>query len=205
MKELLATVPVVPVIVIDRLEDAVPLAKALVAGGLPVLEVTLRTPVALAAIAAIVEQVPGAVVGSGTVCNAEQIAQSVAAGCQFMVSPGATDALLDAAAAAPIPLLPGVASASELMRCRERGYDLVKFFPAEASGGAPALKAIAGPFADMRFCPTGGIGPGNVMEYLNLDNVICVGGSWICPGTLVAAQQWNKITELAAAAAALRG
>ncbi|MFW2422608.1 MAG: bifunctional 4-hydroxy-2-oxoglutarate aldolase/2-dehydro-3-deoxy-phosphogluconate aldolase [Porticoccaceae bacterium] len=204
MKELLSSVPVVPVIVIDQLQDAVPLAKALVAGGLRVLEVTLRTPVAVDAIAAMVEHVPGAVVGSGTVCNAEQIEQSIAAGCQFMVSPGATDALLDAAAKASIPLLPGVASASELMRCRERGYDVVKFFPAEASGGAPALKAIAGPFADMRFCPTGGIGPANVMEYLNLKNVLCVGGSWICPSDLVAAKQWDKITELAAAAAALR-
>jgi len=204
MRELLSSVAVVPVIVIDRLEDAVPLARALVAGGLPVLEVTLRTPVAVAAIAAMVDQVPGAVVGSGTVCSAEQIAQSVAAGCQFMVSPGATDALLMAAAKAPIPLLPGIASASELMRCQEQGYREVKFFPAEANGGVKALKAIAGPFADMRFCPTGGIGPGNVLDYLALDNVLCVGGSWVCPSELVAAQQWDKITELAAAAAALR-
>jgi len=205
MRDILASVPVVPVIVIDRIEDAVPLAQALVAGGLKVLEVTLRTPVALEAIAAMVKAVPEAIVGSGTVCNALQIEQSVDAGCQFMVSPGATDKLLEAAARAPIKLLPGIASAAELMRCREYGYTEMKLFPAETSGGAAAIKALGGPFGDVRFCPTGGIGPHNVMDYLALANVLCVGGSWICPSALVKAGRWDEITELARAAASLRG
>ena len=204
MREMLAGTPVVPVMVIKRLEDAVPLARALVDGGLNILEVTLRTEVALAAIAEIVREVPQAIVGSGTVCNAQQMAQSVDAGCQFMVSPGTTEKLLDDAKKSPIPLLPGISSVGELMRCQEYGYRDMKFFPAEASGGAAAIKAISGPFGDIKFCPTGGIGMGNVMSYLQMPNIMCVGGSWICPDNLIEQKNWTEIERLTAQAAALR-
>ncbi|EAS47036.1 keto-hydroxyglutarate-aldolase/keto-deoxy-phosphogluconate aldolase [gamma proteobacterium HTCC2207] len=197
MRDLLAGNTVIPVIVIDRVEDAVPLAKALIAGGLNVLEVTLRTEAAVEGIRQIVQHVPGAIVGTGTVCTADQVKLSEDLGCQFMVSPGSTDKLLAAAADSSIGLLPGISSATEMMRCMEQGYQDFKFFPAEAAGGAAMIKSLYGPFSEARICPTGGIGLHNVMEYLSLPNVICVGGSWICPAQLVREQRWDEIEQLA--------
>jgi 2-dehydro-3-deoxyphosphogluconate aldolase/(4S)-4-hydroxy-2-oxoglutarate aldolase len=197
VRDLLAGNTVIPVIVIDRVEDAVPLAKALIAGGLKVLEVTLRTAAAVEGIRQIVQHVPGAIVGTGTVCSADQIKLSEDLGCQFMVSPGSTDKLLAAAAQSSIGLLPGISSASEMMRCMEHGYQDFKFFPAEAAGGAAMIKSLSGPFSEARICPTGGIGLHNVMEYLSLPNVLCVGGSWICPAQLVRDQRWDEIEQLA--------
>ena len=197
MRDLLAGNTVIPVIVIDRVEDAVPLAKALIAGGLNVLEVTLRTAAAEEGIRQIVQQVPGAIVGTGTVCTADQVKLSEDLGCQFMVSPGSTDKLLAAAADSSIGLLPGISSASEMMRCMEHGYRDFKFFPAEAAGGSAMIKSLYGPFSEARICPTGGIGLHNVMEYLSLPNVLCVGGSWICPAQLVRDQRWDEIEQLA--------
>lgn len=203
MRDLLAGNTVIPVIVIDRVEDAVPLAKALIAGGLNVLEVTLRTAAAEEGIRQIVEHVPGAIVGTGTVCSADQVKLSEDLGCQFMVSPGSTDKLLAAAANSSIGLLPGISSASEMMRCMEWGYQDFKFFPAEAAGGAAMIKSLYGPFSEARICPTGGIGLHNVMEYLSLPNVLCVGGSWICPAQLVREQRWDEIEQLAREASLL--
>lgn len=197
MRDLLAGNTVIPVIVIDRVEDAVPLAKALIAGGLNVLEVTLRTEAAVEGIRQIVQHVPGAIVGTGTVCTADQVKLSEDLGCQFMVSPGSTDKLLAAAADSSIGVLPGISSATEMMRCMEQGYQDFKFFPAEAAGGAAMIKSLYGPFSEARICPTGGIGLHNVMEYLSLPNVICVGGSWICPAQLVREQRWDEIEQLA--------
>ena len=197
MRDLLAGNTVIPVIVIDRVEDAVPLAKALIAGGLNVLEVTLRTEAAVEGIRQIVQHVPGAIVGTGTVCTADQVKLTEDLGCQFMVSPGSTDKLLAAAADSSIGLLPGISSATEMMRCMEQGYQDFKFFPAEAAGGAAMIKSLYGPFSEARICPTGGIGLHNVMEYLSLPNVICVGGSWICPAQLVREQRWDEIEQLA--------
>ena len=203
MRDLLTGKSVIPVIVIEREEDAVPLAQALVAGGLNILEITLRTPAAVGGIKQIIQHVPDAIVGTGTVCTPEQVTLSEQLGCQFMVSPGATDRLLAAAKASSVPLLPGVSSVSEMMRCMEYGYQDFKFFPAEASGGAAKIKSLSGPFADVKFCPTGGIGLGNVMDYLSLANVMCVGGSWICPANLVKEQRWDEIEQLAREASAL--
>ncbi|MDC1211414.1 bifunctional 4-hydroxy-2-oxoglutarate aldolase/2-dehydro-3-deoxy-phosphogluconate aldolase [Porticoccaceae bacterium] len=203
MRDLLAGNTVIPVIVIDRVEDAVPLAKALIAGGLNVLEVTLRTAAAEEGIRQIVQHVPDAIVGTGTVCSADQVKLSEDMGCQFMVSPGSTDKLLDAAAQSSIDLLPGISSASEMMRCMEHGYRDFKFFPAEAAGGAAMIKSLYGPFSEARICPTGGIGLHNVMEYLSLPNVLCVGGSWICPAQLVRDQRWDEIEQLAREASQL--
>jgi|TARA_B110000259_G_scaffold60297_1_gene71289 2-dehydro-3-deoxyphosphogluconate aldolase/(4S)-4-hydroxy-2-oxoglutarate aldolase len=203
VRDLLAGNTVIPVIVIDRVEDAVPLAKALIAGGLKVLEVTLRTAAAVEGIRQIVQHVPGAIVGTGTVCSADQIKLSEDLGCQFMVSPGSTDKLLAAAAQSSIGLLPGISSASEMMRCMEHGYQDFKFFPAEAAGGAAMIKSLSGPFSEARICPTGGIGLHNVMEYLSLPNVLCVGGSWICPAQLVRDQRWDEIEQLAREASLL--
>jgi 2-dehydro-3-deoxyphosphogluconate aldolase/(4S)-4-hydroxy-2-oxoglutarate aldolase len=203
VRDLLAGNTVIPVIVIDRVEDAVPLAKALIAGGLNVLEVTLRTAAALEGIRQIVKHVPGAIVGTGTVCSADQVKLSEDLGCQFMVSPGSTDKLLAAAANSSIGLLPGISSASEMMRCMEWGYQDFKFFPAEAAGGAAMIKSLYGPFSEARICPTGGIGLHNVMEYLSLPNVLCVGGSWICPAQLVREQRWDEIEQLAREASLL--
>lgn len=194
--------PVVPVIVIKDLADAVPMAQALLAGGIRVLEVTLRTPVALDAICLLAEQVPDAIVGAGTVTNAAQLQQVIAAGAKFAISPGLTRELLQAGKEAPIPLIPGIASISELMEGTGLGYSHFKFFPAEAAGGVKTLKSIHGPFADIRFCPTGGINEKNFLEYLALPNVKCVGGSWIVPDDAVAAKDWNRITELCKAAVA---
>lgn len=194
--------PVVPVLVIDDLAHARPLAEALVAGGLPALEVTLRTPVALDAIR-IMAAVPGGSVGAGTLLTPADVAAAVDAGATFGVSPGSTPALLDAVAEAGLPLLPGAATATEVMALLERGYTVQKFFPAEASGGAPALKSLASPLPQVRFCPTGGIGPDNARDYLALPNTLCVGGSWVAPKALMVAGDWAAITELARKAAAL--
>jgi len=199
---LFAMGPVVPVIVIKDLEDAVPLARALIAGGIKVLEVTLRTAAALDAIKLIAEQVPEAVVGAGTVTNAEQLNAVIAAGAKFAISPGMTRELLQAGKDASIPLIPGIASISELMEGMGLGYSHFKFFPAEAAGGVKTLKSIYGPFADIRFCPTGGINEQNYREYLALPNVSCVGGSWIVPDNAIAAKDWHKVTELTAKAVA---
>ncbi|MDA9091173.1 bifunctional 4-hydroxy-2-oxoglutarate aldolase/2-dehydro-3-deoxy-phosphogluconate aldolase [Porticoccaceae bacterium] len=205
MRNLLAGNPVVPVITLERVEDAVPLAEALVAGGLKVLEVTLRTEAAIEGIKQIIKHVPGAIVGTGTVCKEQQIKLSEDIGCQFMISPGATDKLLQAAQKSSIPLLPGISSVSELMRGLEYGHRDFKFFPAEAAGGVPVLKAMAGPFSDVKFCPTGGIGLHNVLAYLALPNVLCVGGSWIAQPKLIQAKNWAEIEKLAREAVALAG
>jgi 2-dehydro-3-deoxyphosphogluconate aldolase/(4S)-4-hydroxy-2-oxoglutarate aldolase len=202
--ELASHGPVIPVIVLQRVEDAVPLAQALVAGGVRVLEVTLRTPVALEAIARIAREVPQALVGAGTVRSAADAQAAAAAGCRFAVSPGYTDAVGRACHALGLPLLPGVATASEVMQAQEAGYGFLKFFPASAAGGVPMLKALAGPFPDVRFCPTGGLTPDNAPEYLALPNVPVCGGSWLTPSDAVATGDWGRITALARAAAALR-
>ncbi|MBR9727892.1 bifunctional 4-hydroxy-2-oxoglutarate aldolase/2-dehydro-3-deoxy-phosphogluconate aldolase [Shewanella intestini] len=188
--------PIVPVMVIEDLDDAVPLAKALVAGGISVLEVTLRTPCALAAIAKIVQEVPEAIVGAGTILNEAQLQQAIDAGSQFIITPGSTVDILHAAKKGQVPLIPGVASISEVMVGMELGYTHFKFFPAEASGGVNALKSFAGPLADIRFCPTGGIGPSSYQAYLALSNVDCIGGSWIAPTDAVKAKDWSRITQL---------
>ncbi len=194
--------PVIPVLVIDTLAQARPLAEALVAGGLPVLEVTLRTECALEAIAAMAE-VEGAVVGAGTVLSPAQMADAAGAGARFAVAPGATPALIDAARINALPLLPGAQTCSEIMVLLEQGYDVQKFFPAEAIGGAAALKSIAGPLPQVTFCPTGGISATRAPDYLSLPNVACVGGSWIAPKAALAANDWETVTKLARDAAAL--
>ncbi|MEU6259134.1 bifunctional 4-hydroxy-2-oxoglutarate aldolase/2-dehydro-3-deoxy-phosphogluconate aldolase [Streptomyces sp. NPDC047043] len=196
--------PVIPVVVIEDAADAVPLARALVAGGLPAIEVTLRTPVALEAIRAIAEAVPDAVVGAGTVITPEQVKETVAAGARFLVSPGWTDVLLEAMQASGVPFLPGVSTTSEVVALLERGVREMKFFPAEAAGGTAYLKSLAGPLPQARFCPTGGVGPGNAPEYLGLPNVACVGGTWMIPADAVAAGDWGRVEALAREAAGLR-
>jgi len=201
--QVMALCPVIPVLTIERASDAVPLARALVAGGLRVLEITLRTPVAIEAIALISREVEGAVTGAGTVLNAGDWARAEKAGAQFIVSPGLTQPLIDVAAASPLAFLPGVATAGELMRGLDAGLTSFKFFPAETSGGAPALKALYGPFTDIRFCPTGGISAKTAPDYLALPNVICVGGGWVAPADALAAGDFGRITDLARAASAL--
>ncbi|GGQ61913.1 bifunctional 4-hydroxy-2-oxoglutarate aldolase/2-dehydro-3-deoxy-phosphogluconate aldolase [Streptomyces pilosus] len=196
--------PVLPVVVIDDAADAVPLARALVAGGLPAIEVTLRTPAALDAIRAIAGEVPEAVVGAGTLITPEQVDEVVAAGARFLVSPGWTDTLLDAMRASGVPFLPGVSTASEVVALLERGVREMKFFPAEAAGGTAYLRSLAGPLPQARFCPTGGIGPDTAPDYLALPNVGCVGGSWMLPADAVAARDWARVEELAREAAGLR-
>ncbi len=191
--QIMTAAPVIPVLVIERVEDALPIARALVKGGLPVLEVTLRTPAALDAIRAM-KQVEGAIVGAGTVLNPDQFEAAVEAGSEFAVSPGITETLGRAAAASPVPLLPGVASAGDIMRALDLGFTRLKFFPATASGGIPALKALGGPFPDVVFCPTGGIDLASAPDWLALGNVACVGGSWMTKG---------DVETLAAEAAAL--
>lgn len=201
-REICQLAPVVPVLVIDDVAAARPLAEALVAGGLPALEVTLRTPAALGAIREMA-QVKGGVVGAGTLITADDVRAAKAAGATFGVSPGATDTLLAACEAEDLPLLPGAATATEAMALLERGYDMLKFFPAEASGGAPALKAIGAPLPQISFCPTGGITPANAPDYLGLANVVCAGGSWVAPGDAVKSGDWARIETLARAAASL--
>jgi len=196
-KDVLNTSPVMPVMVIQNLDDAVPLAKALVAGGVRVLEITLRTPVALEAIRLISQEVKDAVVGVGTITTPEQLKAAEEAGAVFAISPGLTPTLLAAAKQSSIALIPGIASISELMLGMEYGLDHFKFFPAEAAGGIPMLKAIAGPIPQVTFCPTGGISPENYQAYLSLSNVACVGGSWLAPADVVKAKDWAKVTELA--------
>ncbi|MGM9465203.1 bifunctional 4-hydroxy-2-oxoglutarate aldolase/2-dehydro-3-deoxy-phosphogluconate aldolase [Streptomyces murinus] len=196
---------VVPVVVIAEVSDAVPVARALVGGGLRGVEVTLRTPAALEAIRAIAEEVPEAVVGAGTVITPGQVAAAVAAGARFLVSPGWTEGLLAAMRGCGVPFLPGVSTASEVVALLEHGVREMKFFPAQAAGGTAYLRSLAGPLPQARFCPTGGIGPGNAAEYLALPNVGCVGGSWMVPADAVAAGDWARIEALARAAAGLRG
>lgn len=201
-KKICMLAPIIPVLVVHDPADARPLAEALVAGGLPALEVTLRTPAALEVIAEMAK-VEGGVVGAGTLLTLEDVRRAKAAGAQFGVSPGATDLLLDACEGEDLPALPGAATATEAMRLLERGYDMLKFFPAEASGGAPALKSIGSPLPQISFCPTGGVNTANANSYLSLSNVICAGGSWVAPDALVQAGDWAGITELARAASQL--
>lgn len=203
IKDIMQASPVVPVMVIENLSDAVPLAKALVDGGLRVLEITLRTAPALEAIKAIKESVPGAIVGAGTIINVETLQASIEAGAEFIVTPGSTPAIIDAAQAAGIPILPGVNTPSEAMALLEKGITEMKFFPAEAAGGIPMLKSIAGPLPQIQFCPTGGVNPKNAPDYLALKNVACVGGSWMAPAELVNAGDWDEITRRALDASAL--
>ena len=198
-----ARAPVIPVLTIERIEDAIPLARALSDNGLPVLEVTLRSACAVDAIALIARELTDACVGAGTVLNARDLDAVAQAGARFAISPGATDSLYRAAAECPVPLIPGIATASELMRGLEHGWQRFKFFPAESSGGIGALKGFAGPFAQVRFCPTGGIDAAKAPAYLALPNVACVGGSWMLPADALAARDWARIGGLARAAAAL--
>ncbi len=201
-REVCALAPIVPVLVIHDASIARDLAEALVAGGLPALEVTLRTPAALDAIRAM-SHVTGGVVGAGTLITPADVKAAKAAGAQFGVSPGATDTLIQACEDEGLPLLAGAATATEAMRMLEKGYDLLKFFPAEASGGAPALKAIGAPLPQIQFCPTGGVNLANAMDYLSLPNVICAGGSWVAPADLVTAKDWAGIESLALEASQL--
>ena len=196
--------PVIPVIVLQEVAHAVPMARALVAGGVRMLEVTLRTPVALACMEAIARDVPEAVVGAGTVRSAADAQAAAMAGARFAVSPGYTSAIGQACRDAGLPLLPGVATGSEILMCQEDGYTELKFFPALQAGGSAMLKAWGGPFVETRFCPTGGISPGNAAEFLALPNVACVGGSWLVPGDALAGGDWARITALARASHALR-
>ena len=196
--------PVIPVLKIDRVEDAAPLARALAKGGLPAIEITLRTPAALDAIRRVAAEVPEALVGAGTILDARQFAQAAEAGSRFIVSPGLTPELVAAAGPSPVPLLPGAITPGEIMAARQAGYLLLKFFPAEQAGGVAFLKALASPFAGIRFCPTGGVGAGNAQSYLSLPNVVCVGGSWVAPDSLVAAGKWDEIEALAREAASLK-
>lgn len=201
---LLDLAPVLPVVVIEDVADAVPLARALVAGGLPAIEVTLRTPGALDALRAIAGEVPGAVVGAGTVLTPGQVKECVGAGARFLVSPGWTELLLEAMQGSGVPFLPGVSTTSEVVALLERGVREMKFFPAQASGGTAYLTALAGPLPQARFCPTGGIGVNSAPEYLALPNVGCVGGSWMIPADAVAARDWGRVEVLAREAAGLR-
>ena len=201
-EEIFAAGPVVPVLVINDVEKAVPLAKALMEGGIKVLEVTLRTPAAIDVIKRIAEEVPDSLIGAGTVTNAQQLKAVVEAGAKFAISTGMTADLLKAGMDAEIPLIPGISSTSDLMKGKDAGYTHMKFFPAEASGGVKAIKSISGPFPDVTFCPTGGIGPNNYNDYLALNNVKCVGGSWLAPDDAIEAGDWARITQLAKEAVA---
>jgi 2-dehydro-3-deoxyphosphogluconate aldolase / (4S)-4-hydroxy-2-oxoglutarate aldolase len=204
LEQILRTAPVIPVVVIDALAHAVPLARALVAGGLPVIEITLRTSVGLEAIRAIAAEVPEAIVGAGTVLTLKQFDSCVAAGAKFAVSPGATEALLDAVAGAGVKLLPGIATASEAMRLIERGYEFAKLFPAESAGGAAFLASLASPLPQLRFCPTGGMTLESAPRYLQLPNVVCVGGSWMVNRKTMEAGDWAAIEQSASLASRLK-
>lgn len=197
MHDLLDGNPVIPVITLEQVGDAVPLAEALVSGGIRVLEVTLRTDVAVDGIREIIKHVPDAIVGTGTVLSAEQVKLSEDLGCQFMISPGITEKLLELANKSVVPFLPGISSVSELMLGMQYGFQNFKFFPAEVAGGVPALKAMAGPFSAVKFCPTGGIGQHNALDYLALPNVMAVGGSWIAQQNLIREKRWDEIEVLA--------
>ncbi|KEI44277.1 bifunctional 4-hydroxy-2-oxoglutarate aldolase/2-dehydro-3-deoxy-phosphogluconate aldolase [Saccharopolyspora rectivirgula] len=202
--EVLQLAPVIPVVALDDAAQAVPLAQALLRGGIRTIEVTLRTPAAVDAIERIAGAVPEMVVGAGTITEPEQIKPAVAAGAQYLVTPGSTERLLDALDSAGVPFLAGASTVSEAMRLAERGLSAMKFFPAEQSGGVGFLKAVAGPLPQLRFCPTGGINPQNAASYLALPNVGCVGGSWLAPKDLLAAGEWGRVEELAREAASLR-
>jgi 2-dehydro-3-deoxyphosphogluconate aldolase / (4S)-4-hydroxy-2-oxoglutarate aldolase len=202
--EVMRVGPVIPVIIIDDARQAVPLARALIEGGVRVLEVTLRTPAALEAIRAIAADVPEAIVGVGTLSRAEDFASARAAGALFGVSPGLTPALIEAARASGLPLLPGTMTPSEVIAARAAGFAQLKLFPAQQAGGIGMLKALGSPFPDVIFCPTGGVTPETAPDFLALPNVACVGGSWLTPKDLVAKGEWGRITELAREAAALR-
>ena len=199
-----ALAPVVPVLTIERVADAVPLARALVTGGLRVLEITLRTEAALPALAAIAAEVPNAVVGAGTVLQSRQVEDVAHAGARFAVSPGCTPTLVTATRAAGLPFLPGIQTVSEAMVLAEQGFGLMKFFPADSAGGLAWLKAAAAPLSGLRFCPTGGVGADTAQGYLSLANVACVGGSWVAPRDAVADGDWGRIERLAAAASQLK-
>lgn len=203
IEAVMTAAPVIPVLVVEDPKKAVPMAEALVRGGLPAIEITLRTPRALEAIKAVSDNVEGAMVGAGTVLTPAQYEEAAAAGSRFIVSPGATDKLLNAAEGSDVPLLPGAATASEVMRLLERGYERLKFFPAEQAGGAPYLKSLSSPLAQAKFCPTGGVTIHKAIDYLKLPNVLCVGGSWIADAKAMASQDWSGIEERARAAASL--
>jgi len=200
---LLARAPVVPVVTVPSVTAGIKLARALVEGGLPLIEVTLRTPVALEAIAAIAAEVPDAIVGAGTVTRPELVQKSIEAGARFLVSPGCPTALAEALAEAPVPVMPGCATATEAMALHALGFPVLKLFPAESVGGAGLIKSLAGPLPDLRFCPTGGIGPSNVGAYLSQPNILAVGGSWVCPNEAVALGDWEQIVALSKAASKL--
>ena len=195
--------PVIPVLKIERAEDAVPLAQALAKGGLRMIEITLRTPEAVEAIRRAAGEVEEAIVGAGTILSAAQFEEAAKAGSRFIVSPGLTKEVLAAGGNSDVPLLPGAITPSEIMTAQDAGLDFLKFFPAEQAGGAAFLKSLASPFAGIRFCPTGGIGTGNAKDYLDLPNVICIGGSWVAPDNLVKAGKWDEIEALARQASRL--
>ena len=199
----LASASVIPVMVIEREADAIPMAEALVAGGIKVLEITLRTPCALASIKAISEAVPEAHVGAGTVCNGDDFSAAVDAGARFIVSPGQSDVLFDKSITSNTPLLPGAVTATEVMRATQAGFNVLKFFPASTSGGAAAIQAFSGPFSGISFVPTGGIGPKNLLEYLQLPNVQAAGGSWMLPKDKVQSGDWQAVTQLSREASEL--
>ncbi|MGL2635498.1 bifunctional 4-hydroxy-2-oxoglutarate aldolase/2-dehydro-3-deoxy-phosphogluconate aldolase [Helicobacter pylori] len=202
--EVLQISPIVPVVVIEDLNDAVPLAQSLIEGGIPIIEVTLRSSCALEAIELIAKNVPKMRVGAGTILNPTQLEQAQNRGAEFLISPGLTIELLEYAKKKGMPLIPGVSSSSEVMQALELGYNALKFFPAEYCGGVKLLNAFNGPFKGVKFCPTGGISADNMRSYLNLENVLCVGGSWLTPKDLIQNKEWDKITEICKRALALR-
>ncbi len=202
--EVLQISPIVPVVVIEDIKDAVPLAQSLIEGGIPIIEVTLRSSCALEAIELIAKNVPKMRVGTGTILNPTQLEQAQNRGAEFLISPGLTIKLLEHAKKKDMPLIPGVSSSSEVMQALELGYNALKFFPAEYCGGVKLLNAFNGPFKGVKFCPTGGISADNMHSYLNLENVLCVGGSWLTPKNLVQNKEWDKITEICKRALALR-
>ncbi len=202
--EVLQISPIVPVVVIENIKDAVPLAQSLIEGGIPIIEVTLRSSCALEAIELIAKNVPKMCVGAGTILNPTQLEQAQNRGAEFLISPGLTIKLLEHAKKKDMPLIPGVSSSSEVMQALEWGYSALKFFPAEYCGGVKLLNAFNGPFKGVKFCPTGGISADNMRSYLNLENVLCVGGSWLTPKDLIQNKEWDKITEICKRALALR-
>ncbi|MUU43520.1 bifunctional 4-hydroxy-2-oxoglutarate aldolase/2-dehydro-3-deoxy-phosphogluconate aldolase [Helicobacter pylori] len=202
--EVLQISPIVPVVVIENIKDAVPLAQSLIEGGIPIIEVTLRSSCALEAIELIAKNVPKMRVGAGTILNLTQLEQVQNRGAEFLISPGLTPSLLEHAKKKNMPLIPGVSSSSEVMQALEWGYNALKFFPAEYCGGVKLLNAFNGPFKGVKFCPTGGISADNMRSYLNLENVLCVGGSWLTPKDLIQNKEWDKITEICKRALALR-
>ncbi|KMT68524.1 bifunctional 4-hydroxy-2-oxoglutarate aldolase/2-dehydro-3-deoxy-phosphogluconate aldolase [Helicobacter pylori] len=202
--EVLQISPIVPVVVVEDIKDAVPLAQSLIEGGIPIIEVTLRSSCALEAIELIAKNVPKMHVGAGTILNPTQLEQAQNRGAEFLISPGLTIKLLEHAKKKDMPLIPGVSSSSEVMQALELGYSALKFFPAEYCGGVKLLNAFNGPFKGVKFCPTGGISADNMRSYLNLENVLCVGGSWLTPKNLIQNKEWDKITEICKRALALR-